>query len=164
MTSGRCGSPYGAIFSMPTSRSAALVVDATAARACASGCRNPVRRGSSTASPRQQRRVEVGVVEDDVGRLAAELEERPASWWRRPSHDALPDGSRAGEGDHDRPRAKRQILAEQVIRRRDDVDARLAEIGLLCDRADRAAWRSTACPAPASAPPCFRSRAPDRAC
>ena len=74
------------------------------------------------AHAHQRGEAEVGVVEHDRGRLAAELEEDALHGGRALLHDALAHRGRAGERDHVDLRRQRELLADEVVRRRDDVD------------------------------------------
>src|SRR5512146_1238810 len=61
-----------------------------------------------------ERRVEVGVVEYDIGPLAAELELDPLEVTRRGLNDPAPGRGRTGEGDFLHPRMLGQVLAGNV--------------------------------------------------
>ena len=83
-------------------------------------------------------RVEVGVVEHDVGRLAAELEEQrfmvgaPFAMMRCRSAVEPVNEMRSTRGSID------ELLADQVVGRRDDVDDARRDVGLLGDEAAEA--------------------------
>src|SRR5437764_465409 len=81
-----------------------------------------------------KRRVEVGVLQHDVGRLAAELEEGALHRRRAFLHDALAHHRRAREGDEVDIGRDRQPLPDQVVRRRHDVDDACWEVGALGDQ------------------------------
>ena len=58
------------------------------------------RSGSMALTDERQRRVEIGIGEHDLRRLAAELQRAPGSVrWRRPAGPARPASARAGERD-----------------------------------------------------------------
>ena len=99
--------------------------------------------------PIRQRRREVGVVEHDRGRLAAELEEQPLHRRRALLHDPLADGGRAGERDQVDLRRQRELLADEVVRRGDDVDDAGRDVGLLGDEPAEPGRVERACRAPA---------------
>ena len=74
------------------------------------------------ARTRQGRR-EVGVVEDDVRRLAAELEEHPLERTGSACRDVLADRGRTGERDHvDARVAGEHVADDRRIARRDDIE------------------------------------------
>src|SRR5690606_637400 len=76
--------------------------------------------------------VERGVVEDDVGGLAAELEGRLLARARDRAGDHPPDGRAAGEGDL----VDARVVDDRLSRRsraRDDVDDPGRQLGLLAD-------------------------------
>ena len=77
---------------------------------------------------------EVGVVEHDVGRLPAQLEEHLLQRGRTRRHDAPTGGGRARERHHVDPGVARQDLTELVIGRRDDVDDPIRDVGLVRDQ------------------------------
>ena len=76
---------------------------------------------------------EIGVLEDDVGRLAPELQEDLLHRVRRLGHDAPAGDRRAGEGDHVHPGVGGEDLAHQVVGRGDHVDHAGGDVGLLGD-------------------------------
>ena len=76
------------------------------------------------------REVEVGVVEHDVGRLAAELERDLLHRARRELHDAPPDFGRAGERDLVDERVLRELLARAAAGTGDEVDDAGRDVGL----------------------------------
>ena len=80
-------------------------------------------------------RLEVGVVEHDVGRLAAELEEQALHGRAALLEDALAGDGGAGERDEVDERADRQLLTDEVVGRRDHVEHAGGDVGLLGDEA-----------------------------
>ncbi len=74
--------------------------------------------------------LEVGVGEDDVGRLAAELERDALDRPRRAAHHLLPDLGRAGEADLGDVGVLDQPLPDDRALADDDVDDALGEAGL----------------------------------
>ena len=80
-------------------------------------------------------RLEVGVVEHDVGRLAAELEEQALHRRAALLEDALAGDGGSGEGDEVDERADGQLLADEVVGRRDHVEDPGGDVGLLGDEA-----------------------------
>ena len=80
--------------------------------------------------------VEVGVVEDDVGRLAAELERDLLQGAGAELHDAAADLGRAGEGDLADVGMGRELLAGRAARTADDVDHAGGHAGLGADLAE----------------------------
>src|SRR5262249_50895824 len=79
------------------------------------------------------RHLEVGVVEDDVGRLAAQLEGHLLDGAGSELLNAPADLRRAGERDLVDERARAQLLAALGAAPVDDVDDALREIGLVDD-------------------------------
>src|SRR5690606_9844777 len=76
-------------------------------------------------------RVEVGVVEDDEGRLAAQLEEHARQVLGGGGHDLASGGGGAGERDQVDARVGREHGAQGVVRAGDDVEDAGREVGLL---------------------------------
>ena len=74
------------------------------------------------AMPITQASREVGVLQHDRGRLAAQLEEQALHGGRALLHDPLADDGRAGERDQVDLRRQRELLADEVVGRGDDVD------------------------------------------
>ena len=83
----------------------------------------PMRRGAA----------EVGVLQHDVRRLAAELEEDPLHGRGALLHDAPSHRGRPGEGDHVDLGDEGQLLTHQVVRGGDHVDHAGGDVGLLGD-------------------------------
>src|ERR1700728_1053884 len=77
----------------------------------------------------------VGIVEDDHGRLAAQLEEDPLEGRSPLLHDAFPRRGGAGERDHVDQGRQGELLADQVVRRGDDVEHAGRDVGPLGDEA-----------------------------
>ncbi len=77
---------------------------------------------------------EVGVIEDDVGRLPAEFEEEALERRRSLLHDAPADGGRASEGDEVHPWIGHQVLGYLVVRRRHHLEDAGREVGPLGDQ------------------------------
>jgi ParB family chromosome partitioning protein len=77
------------------------------------------------------RRVHVRVLEDDVRRLAAELERELLDRRRGQLHDPPPDHGRAGERDLVHVRVGRELLAHRGAAAGDDVDHALGQVGLV---------------------------------
>lgn len=76
--------------------------------------------------------LDVGVVEDDVGRLAAQLERHALEVGGRGGlHDGAADGGRAREGDLVDVHVRRDGGARDLAEARDDVDDAGGEAGLL---------------------------------
>src|SRR5262245_40065673 len=109
ITSGRCGSPYGTL-----ARSVFRISTPSPWRERRAG-RDGAARAGVEADPEaaEQRVVEVGVVEDDRGRLAAELEEHPLHRRRALLHDALADDGRARERDQVDLGREGELLADE---------------------------------------------------
>ena len=74
---------------------------------------------------------DVGVVEDDAGRLAAELEEQLLDVLGGGGHDPPADGGRAGEGDHVDAGVGDHVLAHRRVRGGDDVEDAGGQVGFL---------------------------------
>ena len=83
--------------------------------------------------PMQAGGVEVGVLQDDRRRLAAEFEEQPLHGRGALLHDPLADHRRTGERDHVDLGRQREFLADEVVGRRHDVDDTGWDVGLLGD-------------------------------
>ena len=75
-------------------------------------------------------RSEVGVGEDDVGRLAAELERHPLDRRRGPGRDPAADLGRAGEGDLGDVGVLDEPLPADAAGPGDDVEHALGQPGL----------------------------------
>ena len=84
--------------------------------------------------PTAQASAEVGVLQHDGGRLAAELQEQPLHGRRALFHDPLADHRRAGERDQVDLGRQRQFLTHEVIRCGDHVDDTGWDVGLLGDQ------------------------------
>ena len=76
------------------------------------------------------RLLEVGVVEEEVDRLATELEERGLERGRRRLHDPAAGGGRAREGHHVDVGRRGDDLTHQVVAAADDVDDPRWDLGL----------------------------------
>ena len=86
--------------------------------------------GGGGAGPPQ-----VGVVQDDEGRLAPELQEDLLERLGRRGHHRPAGGGGAGEADLVHPGVGGQQGADRVLGRRDDVDHTGRDVGLLGDQA-----------------------------
>ena len=132
-TSGSVGSPYGTL-RMPLDRELDALVEARPRDeqprredAALPGVEADERRGE------RDDRLEVGVVEDHVRRLAAELEQHALHRSRRGGHHRLAGRRRAGERDRVDARIGRQQRGDLGGRRRDDVEDAGRDLGALGD-------------------------------
>ena len=143
---GSCGSPARDVLVDGLQDRDALVVPGARQQ-------HPGRRGAALAGMHQRadadeaRGVEVGVLQDDGRRLAAEFEEQPLHRRGALLHDPLADGRGAGERDHVDLRRQRELFADEVVRRRHHVHHTGGDIGLLGDESaePRGVERSIGC-------------------
>src|SRR5699024_5771750 len=87
--------------------------------------------GAGVESGHEGGGAEVGVVEDDRRRLAAELEEHLLERFGGGDHDLLAGGRGAGEGDQVHARVGGELCAHAVVRRRHDVRHSLGDFRFL---------------------------------
>ena len=107
--------------------------------------------------------IEVGVVEHDEGRVAAELERDLLHRLRALRHQQLADLGRAGEGELAHARIAGQHAADLARGAGDDVEDARRDAGAM-RRARPARARRRASASPACRRPCSRRRAPARPC
>jgi ParB family chromosome partitioning protein len=95
--------------------------------------------GVHTRRDTQQTRLrEIGVLQHDRRRLAAELEEEALHRRRALLHDPLADGGRAGERDQIDLGRERELLSDEMVGCGDDVDDSGWDVGRLVDQAPEA--------------------------
>ena len=160
---GSCGSPGDDALVHRLEDRDALVVARPRQQHPGRRWRSPGRR-ACTARCRSGRPCEVGVLQHDRRRLAAEFEEQPLHRRGALLHDPLADDGRTGERDQVDLGRERELLADEVVGRGDDVDDTRWDVGLLGDQPADPGGVERRVRAPASARRCCRSPAPGRAC